>query len=36
MPATVSLYLAAVWCCVGFCVGLGWAVAALLVGRLAR
>lgn len=36
MPATVSLYLVGVWFCVGFFVGLGWALAGWAVARLLR
>lgn len=36
MPTDLTPYAALVWLCVGFFTGLGWAVAALLVARLAR
>ena len=36
MPETVTLYGAFVWICVGFCVGLGWAVATWLWSKLTR
>ena len=34
MPTDVTLHLAAVWLCVGFCVGFGWAVATWIVNRV--
>lgn len=34
MPTTVTLYLIAVWFCVGFFTGAGWAFGAWLVNRL--
>lgn len=34
MPATITLYLIAVWLCVGFFTGLGWAIAYWLTGKL--
>jgi hypothetical protein len=34
MPSTIDLYLIGVWFCVGFFTGVGWALAAALVGRL--
>jgi hypothetical protein len=34
MPSTINLYQIGVWFCVGFFTGAGWAVAAVLVGRL--
>lgn len=34
MPSTITLYLIAVWSCVGFFTGGGWAIATWLVGRL--
>lgn len=34
MPATVTLYLCGVWVCVGFFVGLGWAIGHLVVNRI--
>lgn len=33
MPTTISLYAVAVWFCVGFFVGAGWAVASRLVSK---
>lgn len=37
MPTTITLYLIAVWFCVGFFTGCGWHIASWLVGRtLAR
>lgn len=36
MPETVTLYLAGVWLCVGFCTGLGWSLASVLVSRVVR
>jgi hypothetical protein len=34
MPSTINLYLIGVWFCVGFFTGAGWAIAAVLVGRI--
>lgn len=34
MPSTVTLYLIAVWFCVGFFTGAGWAIANRTVSRL--
>ena len=34
MPSTINLYQIGVWFCVGFFTGAGWAVAAVLVGRI--
>jgi hypothetical protein len=34
MPSTINLYQIGVWFCVGFFTGAGWAIAALLVGRI--
>jgi hypothetical protein len=34
MPSTVNLYQIGVWFCVGFFTGAGWAIAAVLVGRI--
>lgn len=34
MPATISLYLIAVWFCVGFFTGIGWALGGWVVGRI--
>ncbi len=36
MPATISLYLCAVWFGVGFFAGVGWTLGSWLVGRLLR
>jgi hypothetical protein len=36
MPATITLYLIAVWFCVGFFTGLGWAAAHWLASKLLR
>jgi hypothetical protein len=36
MPDHVSLYLCAVWFCVGFFTGLGWALAARLITTLIK
>jgi len=36
MPTTITLYQIGVWFCVGFFVGVGWALAALVIGRLLR
>jgi len=33
MPTAVNLKLIGVWFCVGFFTGVGWAIAAWLVGR---
>jgi len=33
MPSAVTLYAAFVWIAVGFCVGLGWSIAARLVAH---
>jgi hypothetical protein len=34
MPTTVSLYAIAVWFCVGFFTGVGWAAGAWLVSKV--
>ena len=34
MPSTINLYQIGVWFCVGFFTGAGWAIAAVLVGRI--
>jgi len=34
MPSTINLYQIGVWFCVGFFTGAGWAIAALIVGRI--
>ena len=34
MPSTINLRFIGIWFCVGFFTGAGWALAALLVGRL--
>ena len=34
MPTTIAPYLLGVWFCVGFFTGAGWALAALIVGRV--
>ncbi len=36
MPEHVTVYDCAVWLAVGFFVGLGWAVAQVVVARLFR
>jgi hypothetical protein len=36
MPTAISLYAVAVWFCVGFFVGSGWALGAWLVSRVTR
>jgi hypothetical protein len=36
MPTALTAYAALVWLVVGFCVGLGWALAQLLVSRAVR
>lgn len=36
MPSTVSIQLIGIWFCVGFFTGLGWALAAWLIGRVFR
>jgi hypothetical protein len=34
MPVTVTLWLIFVWFCVGFFAGLGWHLAAWVIGRI--
>ena len=34
MPVTVTIWLVLVWFCVGFFAGLGWHLAAWIVGRI--
>jgi hypothetical protein len=34
MPSTINLHQIGVWFCVGFFVGAGWAIAAVIVGRI--
>jgi len=34
MPSIVSLYLIAVWFCVGFFTGAGWMLGARIIGKL--
>ena len=34
MPSTINLYQIGVWFCVGFFTGAGWAIAAVIVGRI--
>ena len=34
MPTKLDVNLIAVWFCVGFFTGAGWAIAAWLVGRI--
>jgi hypothetical protein len=34
MPTTINLYQIGVWFCVGFFTGAGWAIAAVIVGRI--
>jgi hypothetical protein len=34
MPSKNNLYQIGVWFCVGFFTSAGWAIAALLVGRI--
>lgn len=36
MPSIVSLYQIAVWFCVGFFTGAGWAAGAWVVSRILR
>ena len=34
MPSKINLYQIGVWFCVGFFTGAGWAIAAVIVGRI--
>ena len=34
MPSKIKLYQIGVWFCVGFFTSAGWAIPALLVGRI--
>lgn len=34
MPASISLYLIAVWFCVGFFTGAGWCLACRIVNKV--
>jgi hypothetical protein len=34
MPVTVTIWLILVWFCVGFFAGLGWHLAAWVIGRI--
>ena len=34
MPSKINLYQIGVWFCVGFFTGAGWAISAVIVGRI--